>query len=210
MDIIPWLTRELSAQGPIMWTLYGVAVLSLAAILDRAFFWLSMRTRRESWHWLRRATASDAVAAVGRIAETGGRRDYLVRVARAGRQRPLGHEHAAVEAQRQLDAMDCRMSLLDWSVTTAPLLGILGTGIGVAFAFQQNGSGLPDPGVLGQGISMALTTTIWGLSISIIAATARSLFRGLRRGAVRRLERLIELIDNAHSGQQPIANRQPA
>ncbi len=210
MDLVPWLIHELRGQGPIMWTLYGVAVLSLAAIMDRGLFWLSMRSRRDSWRRLRRATASDAVAAVGRIADAAGRHDYLVRVARAGRQGPRGDQQAAVEAQRQLDAMDSHMSLLDWSVTTAPLLGILGTGIGVAIAFRQNGSGLPDPGVLGQGISMALTTTIWGLSISIIAATARSVFRGLRRGAVRRLERLVELIDHAHSGQQPTATRQPA
>jgi biopolymer transport protein ExbB len=200
MDLVPWLIDELSAQGPVMWTLYGVAVLSLAAVIDRGFFWLTARVRRDSWRWLRRATVSEAAAAVGRIAGAGGRSDYLVRVARAGRSRPRGDEQAAVEAQRQLDAMDCHMSLLDWSVTTAPLLGILGTGIGVAIAFQQNGKGLPDPGVLGQGISMALTTTIWGLSISIVAATARSVFRGFRRGAVRRLERLVELIHDAHCG----------
>jgi biopolymer transport protein ExbB/TolQ len=103
--------------------------------------------------------------------------------------------------------MDRRTGVLDWAVATAPLLGILGTGIGIAVAFRQNGRGLPDPGALGQGISLALQTTIWGLSISILAATARAVFHGVRRRATRRIESLIELVDHARDEQTTEATK---
>jgi biopolymer transport protein ExbB len=50
----------------------------------------------------------------------------------------------------------------------APLMGLLGTVIGVLEAFEAIGkSGLGDPSVFASGISLALITTIAGLLVAI-------------------------------------------
>lgn len=52
--------------------------------------------------------------------------------------------------------------------TTAPLLGLLGTVIGIYEAFQViSSTGLQDPGKFASGISLALITTIVGLIVAI-------------------------------------------
>lgn len=52
--------------------------------------------------------------------------------------------------------------------TTAPLLGLLGTVIGIYEAFQViSATGLDDPGKFAAGISYALITTIVGLIVAI-------------------------------------------
>lgn len=52
--------------------------------------------------------------------------------------------------------------------TIAPLLGLLGTVMGVLSAFQAIAeNGLKDPSVFAGGISMALVTTIGGLLVAI-------------------------------------------
>lgn len=52
--------------------------------------------------------------------------------------------------------------------TTAPLLGLLGTVIGIYEAFQViSSTGLQDPGKFASGISYALITTIVGLIVAI-------------------------------------------
>jgi biopolymer transport protein ExbB len=52
--------------------------------------------------------------------------------------------------------------------SVAPLMGLLGTVIGVLEAFEAIGkSGLGDPSVFASGISLALITTIAGLLVAI-------------------------------------------
>ena len=61
--------------------------------------------------------------------------------------------------------------LLEIVVSAAPLLGLLGTVIGLIRVFGNLASdtGLPNPEAMVEGISLALTTTMLGLSIAIPA-----------------------------------------
>ncbi|MEM6827226.1 MAG: MotA/TolQ/ExbB proton channel family protein [Pseudomonadota bacterium] len=75
-------------------------------------------------------------------------------------------------AQAQLDAMERGLALLSLIATIAPLIGLLGTVLGVIEAFQQM-EGVGDriePAVLAGGIWEALLTTAAGLSVAIPAA----------------------------------------
>lgn len=73
------------------------------------------------------------------------------------------------------DAISCRVHELELGLTsikviatTAPLLGLLGTVIGIYEAFQViSATGLDDPGKFAAGISYALITTIVGLIVAI-------------------------------------------
>ncbi|MEM6636307.1 MAG: MotA/TolQ/ExbB proton channel family protein [Pseudomonadota bacterium] len=70
----------------------------------------------------------------------------------------------------ELSAMSRNMRILEQVVQAAPMLGLLGTVIGMidAFARLSEATGAVDPALLAGGIYTALTTTAAGLSIAIV------------------------------------------
>lgn len=78
----------------------------------------------------------------------------------------LGRQTAIVE----LSAMTSRMRLLETVVQAAPMLGLLGTVIGMidAFSTLSSADGAVDPTLLASGIWTALTTTAAGLAIALV------------------------------------------
>lgn len=68
------------------------------------------------------------------------------------------------------------MFILDIVVGASPLLGLLGTVTGLIQVFGgiDPASGMPDPTLFMQGIALALTTTMLGLSIAIPALVGNS------------------------------------
>ena len=79
----------------------------------------------------------------------------------------LGRQTAILE----LSSMAHRLRLLEMVVQAAPMLGLLGTVIGMidAFAALSLSEGAVDPAALAGGIWIALTTTAVGLSIALVA-----------------------------------------
>lgn len=77
----------------------------------------------------------------------------------------LGRQSALVE----LSSMAARMRLLESVVQAAPMLGLLGTVIGMidAFSALSQSTGAIDPAQLAGGIWTALTTTAIGLAIAL-------------------------------------------
>jgi len=71
----------------------------------------------------------------------------------------------------ELTALGARMRLLEMVVQAAPMLGLLGTVIGMidAFAALSLAQGAADPTELAGGIWTALTTTAAGLAIALVA-----------------------------------------
>jgi biopolymer transport protein ExbB len=68
----------------------------------------------------------------------------------------------------ELPQLDSHINLLSTIVTTAPMLGLLGTILGLMDIFNViSGASIPDPAMLSGGISQALITTVTGLLISI-------------------------------------------
>lgn len=61
----------------------------------------------------------------------------------------------------------------------APMLGLLGTVVGMVFAFSElaNSQGTPKPAELAQGIYLALVTTVEGLIVAIPSLAAFAWFR---------------------------------
>ena len=75
---------------------------------------------------------------------------------------------------RDSRSADLNAACLDIVVAVAPLLGLLGTVTGLVWVFTGfDGAGVAtDNGDFGQGISLALSTTIIGLSVAIPALVA--------------------------------------
>ncbi|MFA5584460.1 MAG: MotA/TolQ/ExbB proton channel family protein [Bacteriovoracaceae bacterium] len=69
---------------------------------------------------------------------------------------------------QRVHELEFGMNTIKVIATTAPLLGLLGTVMGIYEAFQViSQTGLSDPGQFASGISFALITTIVGLIVAI-------------------------------------------
>lgn len=102
-------------------------------------------------------------------------------------------EETARVAKRQLASARDGLGALELIATVAPLLGLLGTVLGMIAAFQalQAASSRADPALLAGGIWEALLTTAAGMAVAIPASAALTWFEAV----VERVRRDIE--DNA-------------
>ena len=119
---------------------------------------------------------------------------------------PLGRVFAAFEQHRALglDALTLRLdeavmretpALERWQgivkvfAALAPLLGLLGTVVGMIITFQQlTLFGTGDPKLMAGGISQALMTTVLGLVVAIPLVLLHSVVASISRGLVELLE----------------------
>lgn len=93
--------------------------------------------------------------------------------------------------------------VLETIVTAAPLLGLLGTIVGMMHSFQLfGGDGLVDPGGVTGGVAQSLVATAIGLVVALFALFAFNYFS-------RRLERLMDELEsfaNARLGEIRLAD----
>lgn len=78
-------------------------------------------------------------------------------------------QSAVIEASEALALLGRHLRILETIVQAAPMLGLLGTVIGMIEAFSKisGGGGAADPAALAGGIWIALTTTALGLMVAI-------------------------------------------
>ncbi|HEY7712433.1 MAG TPA: MotA/TolQ/ExbB proton channel family protein, partial [Candidatus Entotheonella sp.] len=89
----------------------------------------------------------------------------------ASRDRDALEELALHQARHELQRLSQRLPLLNLIAGLAPLVGLLGTVVGMVKAFQQVAAiqGAVHPGMLANGIWEALLTTVAGLMVAIPA-----------------------------------------
>lgn len=82
----------------------------------------------------------------------------------------FAEEQGRQSALSEMSSMTRQMRVLEAVVQAAPMLGLLGTVIGMINAFGKlaQATGAVDPAILAGGIWTALTTTAIGLSIAIV------------------------------------------
>lgn len=120
---------------------------------------------------------------------------------RAGR--PMSEVEKAMEdaAARELSELRSKVRPLNVAGSVAPLLGLLGTVVGMIIAFRTaSQSGLGKGELLAQGIYMALITTAAGLTIAIPALLSAAFFNG-------KIERCFRRIDAVLMSTVPIFTR---
>ncbi|MHC5209288.1 MAG: MotA/TolQ/ExbB proton channel family protein [Planctomycetota bacterium] len=179
------------------WVMYPLLACSLAVvwvIIERALFWmLAGRTaaRRSADDVLRLVEQGRLDDAAERASTT---RHPVCRLLHAGLTwsdaAPSPEEALRLAGTRERDRMEHHLGLLDTIVTAAPLLGILGTVLGIIDAFDVlEHSGLLEPQGVTAGIGRALTTTAAGLVIALIALFALNAYRARTDAALDELER---------------------
>ena len=160
--------------GPVMWPILIAALVAVAVVGERAFWWMRESSRRDpkKLEQILAALENKDTATAISIAE--GSEDPVVRVIRHGLAH-VGHSHGSLLGALQLAAgVELKragrfLMVMDTLVTLAPLLGLLGTVTGLMGAFLHIGSAeLSVTGVTG-GIGQALIATACGLGIAIFS-----------------------------------------
>jgi len=157
--------------GPVMWPILICALVAVAVVGERTFWWLRESGRRDpkKLEHILAALENGDIEAATRTAE--GSQDPIIRMIYRG----LNHVHTSMEGALQLAAgielerAGRFLTVMDTLVTLAPLLGLLGTVTGLMGAFLSVGSAeLAVKDVTG-GIGVALIATACGLGIAIIS-----------------------------------------
>jgi biopolymer transport protein ExbB len=148
----------INAGGSITWILVGMNIVGLSLILWRLFMFRDFKKR-----------IGDEAKIVASDISTQFQTKSL-----------LSHLELVKDAiSRRVHGLEYGMTTIKVIATVAPLLGLLGTVIGIYEAFQViSAKGLNDPGKFAEGISYALITTIVGLIVAIPHYVAHNYLSG--------------------------------
>lgn len=182
----------MSRGGPVMWLLLGVSVVSLTLVFERSWFF----ARTNSAGRLRKvAEVSKKLRHGDRAgAQPFAQKDtsiYGDAVERLLDEAPT--EAGAVEVvELQRARLERFLPTLSTIITAAPMLGILGTVLGIVRAFERLSGDREslDLNLLSGDIGEALITTAAGLVVALVTLFPYNLFRGQVERSLSRLESL--------------------
>ena len=172
--------------GLVMWPLLACSIMSVAITIERALFWLRHYRSSDGRLMEDMLARTERGDFEGATAAGAGAVDMTARVLNSG----IAHrahgltESMQVAAEHEIARMKWGLGVLDTIVTLAPLLGLLGTVIGMIQSFGVLGqSGATDPRAATGGIAGALITTAAGLSIAIPTLVVHNYFaHAVQRG----------------------------
>ncbi len=193
LSVIENLLRFMDTGGPVLYLLLVISILTLTLIIVKLIqFWILRVHRRgfvdgalSSWFDGRKEEA---------LGTLGHQRNPVARVLETALNDNLRGELVKEEVTRvaglQLDSLRSGLRPLALIANITPLIGLLGTVLGMINAFQalQNAGNKVDPTILSGGIWVALLTTAAGLIIAIPAMAAHNWMEGI----VHRTQRAME------------------
>jgi biopolymer transport protein ExbB len=157
--------------GPVMWPILVCAIVAVAVLGERVFWWTRESSRRqpEKMEKVLSALENGDVQTATKIAANS--QDPVLRMIYHG----LNHFHTSLQGALQvaagieLERAGRFLTVMDTLVTLAPLLGLLGTVTGLMRAFLQVGDADLSVMAVTGGIGEALIATACGLGIAIIS-----------------------------------------
>lgn len=200
--------KTLQFGGMMVYPLLLLGLIALAIILDKAFVY---------WRYVRLPTALMRLLETYRFAwaDLEGQVISLVpgsyfgrffRVILNNRTNPAWwvESRAGDEAQLIEKALNRGLWVLETIVTAAPLLGLVGTIVGMMDSFKLiGGSGLVNPTGITGGVAQALIATTLGLILALIALFAFNFFSHLQSRIMDEMERLGTcLVDHIRMDQE--------
>ncbi len=167
------LVKYFEAGGPVMWPILITAIVAVAVVGERSFWWWR-ESRKRDGHTLEQLFAALENGDFRQAAQLSkGSEDPIVRMIWHG----MNHFHSSLQGALQVAAgVELQkagrfLTVMDTLVTLAPLLGLLGTVSGIFRTFISLGSATVE-GATGQitgGIGEALIATMCGLAIAIFS-----------------------------------------
>lgn len=178
--------KFLADGGPSIWAIAALAVATLALILWKVWrlALLGAWSRGKAFRAVVQFEQGDAERALALVQKRRGVRSKVVAATLTAlneRPEPSAREETTRVAKKQIAAARSGLGALELISTIAPLLGLLGTVLGMIAAFQalQAAGSKADPSMLAGGIWEALLTTAAGMAVAIPASAALTWFEAV-------------------------------
>ena len=180
--------------GFVLWPLLVLSVVTISIVVERTMFWwrLDSRSGQARYEKLVQAARKGDATRLATLAETDGS-PYAVFVRHLTSDGSTPDEaSAAIAAEAVRPSLERGSILLSTIVTAAPMLGILGTVVGIIQSFELLGGDatITDPSQVSGGIAEALISTACGLVVALTALFPNMILRGRQERALGRLEAL--------------------
>ena len=198
----------LKAGGILMVPIVACSILALAIILERIWTLRASRVAppqsiNELWRWIKKKELN------GRKLKALQASSPLVRILAGGlinakHGREIMKESIEHEASQVIHELERFLNPLGTIATITPLLGLLGTVIGMIKVFAEiQLAGVGNAGNLAGGISEALITTAAGLSVAIPALICHRYFiRRVDELVVNMEQEAIKLVEVVHGDRE--------
>ncbi|MFP4337911.1 MAG: MotA/TolQ/ExbB proton channel family protein [Halothece sp.] len=179
------INNFLTAGGIVAYPLLGFSILSLALIIERLVFWIRINRRQPRLvREILRVYQEDPHLALQRLRNHGELPIARIFLEALELEEPTPEEfRLALESgsQAEIPTLKRASTVFETIISISPLLGLLGTILGLITAFSnlQIGEvgGESTTAVTG-GISEALVSTVMGLVVAIFTLLFANLFRG--------------------------------
>ena len=177
------LTVLMQPAGIVLVPLFVCSVLALALIADRGMALMRFPGLDSRAEQKVRQIAAEKGADAALVALASERLFYSAAVdvlkQNLHADKHLREEAASLELQAAGRELSRRLTALTTIAGLAPLLGLLGTVIGLMVAFQalEGTTGPVEPGIVAGGLWQAMTTTVIGLVIAVPCLVFHAWFR---------------------------------
>jgi biopolymer transport protein ExbB len=193
MNLVEWLQRIMVGFGAawVMWLMLGLSVISVAIILERAWFFWTLRDDVAKLAHDLQTTLDDSLGAAKKRMEASPSAEaavVLAGLAVAHKGADAAEEAMSGAAALQRMKLERRLAYLGTLGNNAPFIGLFGTVIGVVGAFDALGKTAKQPmaqaaaqamapQTVMSSIAEALVATAVGLAVAIPAVAANNFFQ---------------------------------
>ena len=202
----------IKAGGPVMWPIIFCSIAAVAIILERLWSLQDNRVippnlAEKVWKLVESRSLTDKhVVALAQNSPLG--RILAAGVANRHRTRDIIKESIEDAGRHVVHELDRFLNMLGTIAAVSPLLGLLGTVVGIISAFNAiTSQGVGDPRALSGGIGQALIATAAGLCVAIPSLMGYRYLRGKVERLVVEMEKealkLVQALDSQRD-QDPI------
>lgn len=219
MKLIEWLQRIMVGFGAawVMWLMIGLSVISVAIILERAWFFWTLRDDVVVLHRdLRNALRDSIEQAMKRMEASPSAEAAVVKAGlmEADRGPKSAEEAMAGALALQRMKLERGLAYLGTLGNNAPFIGLFGTVIGVVGAFDALGKAAQTPTAQAASAAMApqqvmssiaeaLVATAVGLAVAIPAVAFNNFFQRMIKSTLANTEALTRVLLAYLHGEEP-------
>jgi len=190
--------------GVVMIPLLICSLISLALTIERILFWAKLKSREVLREILTHVEQGEFDQAL-KLGKTSQQPIARVMAAGIAHRNPAPAKAMEAAAQAEIPVLKRRLGVLDTIVTLAPLLGLLGTVVGMIGSFDvMSEAGLGQPHAVTGGVAEALIATATGLLIAILTLVSYNYFTARVERELDQMEHFsssLELLLHEHAGK---------
>jgi biopolymer transport protein ExbB len=191
--------------GIVMVPLLACSLVSLAVTIERFIFWAKTKSQKIAQDLLGLVETGEFDKAI-ELGKDSQHPIARVLVAGLAHRNPAPTKAMEAAAQEQIPVLKSRLGVLDTIITLAPLLGLLGTVVGMIGSFDiMSEAGMGQPHAVTGGVAEALIATATGLLIAILTLIPYNYFSARVEKELDAMEHFsssLELLLHEQAGKQ--------